>query len=156
MHTWLLFLSLKYEKKIWRLFIRCLTFARLTGDQWELLHGLVNFSVHCSRSHLNFTDRILDQCSELITPSIKPSQNQTIPSILYAVTEQQQRVQNWVKFFPLSPTKTRTKLKFWNFFIKSLSGLLLWMVDCYLRGVNCHSGLQLSLFIASDFSPMLL
>ena len=30
------------------------------------------------------------------------------------------------------------------------------MVDCYLRGVNCHSGLQLSLFIASDFSPMLL
>lgn len=33
---------------------------------------------------------ILDQCSELITPSLKPSQNQTIPSILYAVTEQQQ------------------------------------------------------------------
>ena len=28
------------------------------------------------------------------------------------------------------------------------------MVACYLRGVNCYSGLQLLLFIASDFSPM--
>lgn len=29
-----------------------------------------------------------------------------------------------------------------------------WLPCCYLRGVNCYSGLQLFLFIASDYSPM--